>query len=65
MERSQKELDDAWDLDVATHHLDDLYVMQDQLTVLTRQHDEYGKEWMRLGEDIDVLFADIMVPGES
>ncbi len=62
---SQKRLDDAWDSDVANQHLNELFVMQHQLTVLQKQHDEYGKEWKRLGEEIDELFGDMMVPGES
>ena len=62
---SQKELDDAWDSDVADQHLNDLFIMQSQLTALTKQHDEYGKEWKKLGDDIDELFGDLMVPGES
>lgn len=63
--KSQKRLDDAWDSDVANQHLNELFVMQHQLTVLQKQHDEYGKEWKRLGEEIDELFGDMMVPGES
>ena len=62
---SQKELDGAWDSDVADQHTNDLLVMQTQLTQLVKQHDEYGKEWKKLGEDIDELFGDLMVPGES
>ena len=62
---SQKELDDAWDSDVADQHLNDLFIMQSQLTALMKQHDEYGREWKKLGEDIDESFADLMVPGES
>ncbi len=63
--RSQEELDVAWGSEVANKHMDELYVMQNQLTILMKQNCEYGKDWKRLGDEIDELFGDIMVPRES
>ncbi len=65
VEKSLTELDVAWGSEVANQHLDELYVMQNQLNILKKQNCEYGKDWKALGEEINELFGDIMVPGES
>lgn len=65
VKKSLTELDVAWGSEVANQHMDELYVMQNQLTILKKQNCEYGKDWKALGEEINELFGDIMVPGES
>ena len=63
--KSRKQLDAAWESEAASQHQEDLYAMQTQLTALIKQYDDFGREYERLGEEIEEAFGDFYVPGES